>query len=110
MAREQKRHAKRQETTDEVAASGVPLPGSKRDGLPASPVAFFPETARAKTTTPAKRHVEDRILNALAVVADLLEHDEAYLPIFLRLEAELEKAKAQQSAFQRAKTFAQTRR
>jgi hypothetical protein len=85
MAREQKRHANRQETANDLAAPGVSFPGSKRN-------------------------VEDRILNALAVVADLLDHDEAYLSIFLRLEAELEKAKAQQSALKRAKSFAQTLR
>lgn len=58
----------------------------------------------------AKRRQEGRILNALVLVAQLLEHDEAYLPVFLRLEAELQTAKTQQAALQRAKAFVQERR
>lgn len=50
-----------------------------------------------------KWRLEDRIENALHIVAALLEHDEAYLPIFLRLEAELDKAAARQSALSRAR-------
>jgi hypothetical protein len=64
--------------------------------------------ATARRTLPP-RAVEERIANALRMVAELLEHDESYLPIFLRLEAELQQAHASRAALERAKSLLQTR-
>ena len=50
-----------------------------------------------------------RIENALARVADLLIDDDAYLPVFLRLECELEEARARQSAIDRARRIIRKR-
>ena len=50
-----------------------------------------------------QRSLEARIENALRVVAELLEQDEAYLPIFLRLEAERDKLDARRAALDRAR-------
>lgn len=47
----------------------------------------------------------DRIKSCLQTVAELVEHDEAYLPIFLRLEAELQAATNRQAALERAKSY-----
>jgi hypothetical protein len=55
------------------------------------------------------RH-EDRILKARATVAHLLQHDEKYLPIFLRLEAELEAVRGQKSALELARELAESGR
>ncbi|MHA7888714.1 hypothetical protein [Roseicyclus sp.] len=49
------------------------------------------------------KSLEERIENALRVVAELLEQDEAYLPIFLRLEAERDKLDARRAALDRAR-------
>lgn len=49
-----------------------------------------------------QKSLEERIENALRVVAELLEHDEAYLPIFLRLEAERDKLDTRRAALDRA--------
>lgn len=51
----------------------------------------------------AQKSLEERIENALRVVAELLERDEAYLPIFLRLEAERDKLDARRAALDRAR-------
>jgi hypothetical protein len=56
-------------------------------------------------SAPDKRRLDDRIDNALRIVAALLEHDEAYLPIFLRLEAERDRAAARNAALDRARDF-----
>lgn len=50
-----------------------------------------------------QRSLEARIENALRVVAELLEHDEAYLPIFLRLETERDKLDTRRAALKRAR-------
>lgn len=50
-----------------------------------------------------QRSLEERVANALRVVAELLEQDEAYLPIFLRLEAERDKLDARRAALDRAR-------
>lgn len=47
--------------------------------------------------------LEARIENALRIVAELLEDNEAYLPIFLRLEAERDKLDARRAALDRAR-------
>jgi len=57
-----------------------------------------------------KRRQEDRILSALAIMAQLLEHDAVYLPVFLRLESELAKTRLQRSALERARSLAKSRR
>jgi hypothetical protein len=50
-----------------------------------------------------QRSLEERIANALRVVAELIEQDEAYLPIFLRLEAERDKLDTRRAALDRAR-------
>ena len=52
-----------------------------------------------------QRCAEKRIENALRIVAELLDKDEAYLPIFLRLEDELKKAENRSAALVRASAF-----
>lgn len=61
------------------------------------------------SVTSGKLRIAERIENAMFVVAKLLEHDEVYLPIFLRLENELIKAREQQDALQRARTLIRRR-
>jgi hypothetical protein len=73
------------------------------DCAPAQPAA-----SRAQT----KGQVIDvaRIEAALELVAILLDENEAYLPIFLRLEAELEAARVSSSALARARALAKQAR
>jgi hypothetical protein len=71
-------------------------------------------SAIATSSTP-RRHantedLEDRILGALSIVAELLEHDEAYVPVFTRLEEELTRVQAQRAALSRARAYLRTRR
>ena len=58
--------------------------------------------ARAKKSTGSH---EGRISNALRIIAELLEYDNAYLPVFLRLEAELKLAEERRAALERAKSL-----
>lgn len=51
-----------------------------------------------------------RIEVALELVAMLLDENDAYLPIFLRLESELEAARVSSSALARARALAQKAR
>jgi hypothetical protein len=46
---------------------------------------------------------QKRIGNAMTIIATLLERDETYLPIFIRLEAELSAVKSQNAALDRAR-------
>jgi hypothetical protein len=48
---------------------------------------------------------EHRIRASLAIIAELLQYSDAYLPIFLRLEAELAAAEARRAALERARAF-----
>ncbi len=50
-----------------------------------------------------QKPLEVRIANAIRVVAELLEHDEAYLPIFLRLETERDELDTRRAALERAR-------
>ena len=61
---------------------------------------------------PSKGQVIDveRIEAALELVAILMDDNPAYLPIFQRLEAELETAKVSSSALARARALAQKAR
>ena len=52
----------------------------------------------------------ERIEAALELVAILMDDNPAYLPIFQRLEAELETAKVSSSALARARALAQKAR
>jgi len=45
----------------------------------------------------------------MLVVAELLQHDEIYLQVYLRLEVELHQAHARRAALERAKSLLQTR-
>ncbi|MFO8127016.1 hypothetical protein [Yoonia sp.] len=87
----------------------VPLHGHQHDPRQ-------PERPPPQRTAPAisrrtilRQPVEERIANAMRVVAELLQHDEAYLPVYLRLEAELHQADARRAALERAKSLLQTR-
>ena len=61
---------------------------------------------------PAQRDVidADRIEAALELVAILMDENVAYLPIFQRLEAELETTRVSSSALARARALAQKAR
>lgn len=50
---------------------------------------------------------ENRILGAIRIVATLVETDEGYLPIFLRLESELKKEREKTAALQRVRAYSQ---
>lgn len=71
----------------------------------------FSTTATAQPDGPRGRQpdtqksLEERIENALRVVAELLKDNEAYLPIFLRLEAERDKLKLRHAALDRARAL-----
>lgn len=87
----------------------VPLHGLQNDPARTQrPQAQGTTPATARRTLPPQP-VEERIANALRVVAELLQHDETYLPVFLRLEAELQQAHASRAALERAKSLLQTR-
>lgn len=62
-------------------------------------------TARPTRKLGSTQTKEQRIAKALGIVAALLEKDEAYLPIFLRLEAELEALEKRKAALSRARTY-----
>lgn len=66
----------------------------------------------ARIVLPAQRDVidADRIEAALELVAILMDDNAAYLPIFQRLEAELEIARVSSSALARARALAQKAR
>jgi hypothetical protein len=71
----------------------------------------FTSTAGAQPDRPGgpqphgETSLEARIENALRIVAELLEDNEAYLPIFLRLEAERDKLKLRHAALDRARAL-----
>ena len=60
---------------------------------------------RQKRGTSTVLNTEERVRNALGIVATLLEHDEAYLPIFLRLETELQALERKRDALDRARAM-----
>ena len=62
-------------------------------------------TPRQQRGTPTVHNAEERVRNALRIVATLLEHDEAYLPIFLRLETELQALERKRDALDRARAM-----
>ena len=69
-------------------------------------------TRPAALRAPSKGQVidADRIEAALELVAILMDDNPAYLPIFQRLEAELETARVSSSALARARALAQKAR
>lgn len=105
MARDRERHV-------EGRCGAKPVP---QEDMPSGTSAKHPTANRFTTTATAQpdrpggrqphgqRSLEARIENALRVVAELLEQDEAYLPIFLRLEAERDKLDARRAALDRAR-------
>lgn len=56
------------------------------------------------TDSAVSRQIQ-RILSCMETVAMLLETDEAFLPIFIRLERELEAAQAAQDALERSRAY-----
>jgi len=61
------------------------------------------QTLKSRTDRPDR--TEHRIRACLALVAELLAHSDDYLPIFLRLEAELAAAEARHAALDRARVL-----
>ncbi len=61
-------------------------------------------SAVTSRTTP-KINLEIRIRESLSILAVLLEEDDVYLPIFLRLEKELQTVRDQQDALTRARSY-----
>jgi hypothetical protein len=63
--------------------------------------------SRLKVTKPPARHSQElaRIRSCLRTVATLLETNHAYLPIFLRLEQELEAERLTQDAIARSRKY-----
>ena len=53
----------------------------------------------------SNRVSEEDIIEALGIIARILEDDERYLQIFLRLEAELDKVRSEREALTRARTY-----
>jgi hypothetical protein len=105
MARDRERHVEGRDGAQPAPQDGVPLgtgmehPTDNRFTASAS----GQPDRQIGTQLHGKRSLEARIENALRVVAELLEHDEAYLPIFLRLEAERDKLDARRAALDRAR-------
>jgi hypothetical protein len=92
----------------------ITQPGSRKSdpGGQSSVRRFDKEKSKAQGSLQpmarSKNHgqpLEVRISSALRVVAELLAHDETYLPVFLRLEAELKQAVARRAALARAKSL-----
>jgi len=68
----------------------------------------LPHPALALGYRPSKqfKSIEDRINNAMKIMARIIaEEGEEYLPIFLRLEEELEKHQRKNNALQRAESL-----
>lgn len=104
MARERERHVKdrcgvntapQDDASSGTIAQGRPTQETSSIAMPADILAGRGRDGR--------QVLEDRIANASRVVAELLEHDEAYLPIFLRLEAAIKEAEARRAALERAR-------
>lgn len=91
MARDQKRHAQDVEVSLAPLATAMP----PNDPIP---------VVHAARSTDASQHLL-RIRRCMETVALLLEADTAYLPIFLRLEHELEAAQADQDALERSRSY-----
>ena len=73
-------------------------------GVPAAPpVGMLSGLAPSRPDPPTTTQL--RILACLQTVAILLESNDAYLPIFLRLERELEAEAAKQEIIARARTY-----
>lgn len=86
-------------------AKGAALSNHKdiSEGRTSSPDrATIPSKLRSETATNDVARIE----RALAVVATLTSQDPTYLPVFLRLEQELEDAVASRTALDRAKSLA----
>ena len=108
MARDRERHVKGERGTSPASPYDVRL------GTGASGATHRTDNRLTATGQPdrqgdrqqhGRRSLEARIGNALHVVAELLEQDEAYLPIFLRLEAERDKLKLRHAALDRARAL-----
>lgn len=54
---------------------------------------------------PEQCALEERLHGALAIVAQLVVDDPAYLPVFERLEQELSNLRSQRAALERAKRY-----
>ncbi|WP_292065176.1 hypothetical protein [Marivita sp. XM-24bin2] len=108
MARDRERHAN---TGRRGSTPAVPDDLSSGTARRKGATLRFTNTATAQPDPPGgsqphgRRSLNERIENALCVVAELLEHDETYLPIFLRLEAERDKLDTRRAALDRARAF-----
>lgn len=91
---------------EETAATGgeEQYTGPKAPSVNDKPGAQSAERSRARAKKSTGSH-EGRISNALRIIAELLEYDNAYLPVFLRLEAELKLAEERRAALERAKSL-----
>jgi hypothetical protein len=101
----QTRVARQDCRTENADSQIVALHGPQKD-----PARTQRPQAQGTTPTTARRTLppqpaEERIANALRLVAELLEHNEIYLPVFLRLEAELQQARERRAALERAKSL-----
>ncbi|WP_156477450.1 hypothetical protein [Falsihalocynthiibacter arcticus] len=88
MARDQKRHA-----SDKEVAGVPPVAAAVSSG--GSPYEVDQTLSQTQL----------RIMSCLQVIAMLLEKNDAYLPIFLRLEKELEIEKAKRDTIERARRY-----
>lgn len=108
MARDRDRHINTGRRGCTPAASFDSPPGTAdRNGTThrfTSTAATQPDGSRSPQQH-RQRSLEARIENALRIVAELLEDNEAYLPIFLRLEAERDKLKLRHAALDRARAL-----
>lgn len=86
MARDQKTHASDKEVV------GVPSVAVSSGGSP-----YEIDQTLSQTQL--------RIMSCLQIIAILLEKNDAYLPIFLRLEKELEIEKAKRDTIERARRY-----
>lgn len=104
MARDRKRHAQDEEVP--VAPPAAALSSPRQSASLHAPIRLSLVKA-TKLPRPHKPQSQKlaRIRSCLQTVAILLETNHAYLPIFLRLEQELEAEQARQDAIARSRTY-----
>jgi len=102
MARDRERHVEGRDGAKSAPPDDVP---SGTDARSVTDHHFNAAVQPGGRRPHGRRSLEARIENALRVVAALLEHDEAYLPIFQRLEAERDKLDDRRAALDRARAL-----
>jgi len=104
-ARDRKRHARAKEVPSEAPPAGA-MSSPLHSGGHQTQIwlSLIKESNPRRQPTPQSQKLT-RIRSCLQTVAILLETNHAYLPIFLRLEQELEAEQSKQDAIARSRTY-----